>query len=88
MKEGRENETVLVLTGDRTSDNGWRTGADTTLVVNDLRDFGAIWHFCMGCKGTAYASDIGLVGAIALCCVVTCLPSAVATDYEAFGWLG
>ena len=71
MKEGRENEIVFVLTGDRTSESGWRNGADATLVVNDLRDLGAIWHFCIFCNGVAHASDVGLVGAIVLCCMVT-----------------
>ena len=87
-ERGKRNETGLVLTGEHTCGNGWRNGADTTLVVNDLRDFGAIWHVCIVCKGMANASDIGLEGAIALCCMVTCLPGAIAADYEALGWLG
>ncbi len=41
-EKGRENERELELTGDRTSETSWRTGANATLVVNDLRDFGAI----------------------------------------------
>ncbi len=71
MKEGRENETVLVLTGEPTSESGWKVDADATLIVNDLRDCGAIFHVCILCNGMAHASDIGLVGAIVLFCMVT-----------------
>ena len=87
MKDGRENKIALGLTGDRPFETGWRNGADATLVVNDLRDFGAIWHMCSCCNGTAHAIDIGLEEAIALCCPVTCLQRAVAADYEALEWL-
>ena len=62
---------MLVLTLDHASEDGWSSGADATLIVNDLRNLGAIWHVSMFCNGMAHASDIGLVGAIVPFCVVT-----------------
>ena len=79
---------MLVLTSNCTFDSGSRAGTDATLVVNNLRDFSAIRHVRVVCKGMADAGDIGLVGAIALCVMVACLPSAIAAYYEALGRFG
>lgn len=79
---------IWTPTSDRTSESRWRIRTDATLVVNDLRDTGAIWHDRVVCKSMAYPSDIGLVGAIPLRCAITRLPSAVAADYEPLKWLG
>ena len=88
MSERAKRKRALSLTSDRTSESRWSIRADATLVVNDLRDTGAIWHDCIVCKSMAYTSDIGLVGTIALRCAVTCHPSAVAADYEPLKRLG
>ena len=87
MKGPRE-KVMLPLTSDCTSESRWSIRADATLVVNDLRDMGAVWHDCIVCKSMAYTSDVGLVGTITLRCVVTCHPSAVAADYEPLKRLG
>lgn len=82
----RKKRSGLGLTSDHASDARWRTRADATLVVDDLRDLRAIWHFCIVCKSMAHASDVGLIGTIAFLCVIACLPSAIAADYEPLGW--
>jgi hypothetical protein len=88
VKEATESR-VLLLTSERPSDSRWSTGTDATLVVNDLRDTDAIYDIIV-CEGMAHASDIGLVRAVTLGCMVACHPSAVAADYEplVLAWLG
>ena len=73
----------MLQTGKGASKSSWNVGADATLVVNNLVDAGAVRHDGIVCERMAHPSDVGLVGAIvALGRVVTCLPSAIAADYD------
>ena len=63
-KKREQKERLLPLTSEGASDIRCRTRADATLVINYLRDAGTIRRECIVCKGMAYASDIGLVGAV------------------------
>ena len=84
MKEPTENERLVLLTSKHASEGGWSTRADATLVVNDLRDALAI-HDRIFIKGMAHPSDVRLVGAVLLWCVIAGDPSAVAADDEPLG---
>jgi len=81
VKEPSDNK--ILQTSKSASESGWNVRAHTTLVVNNLVGPSAVRHDGIVCKGTAHPGDVRLVGAIiALRCVVACLPSAVAADYE------